>query len=157
MLNRAEGSSEGACCSGAHALNPESRSLAKRGTCDKFAPDGDRLPACTPRCPPSNYFHGPRSLLFSVAFLFFPSKPFSLPLPSDSNTLFCERISDSKIGFRRFRRIEIGLFDICEIDGSYGEQNSRITIPLGTIPLAGLLPKFHLPGFTSFKFLLIKK
>lgn len=154
MLNRAEGSSEGACCSGAHALNPESRSPAKRGTCDKFAPDGDRLPACTPRCPPSNYFHGPRSLLFSVAFLFFPSKPFSLPLPSDSNILFCERISDSKIGFRRFRHIEIGLFDICEIDGSYGEQNSRITIPSTHDSSCGFATEIPPPRFHFFQILI---
>lgn len=97
-------------------------------------------------------FMGRDPYFFPSHFSFFPRNPSLLPLPSDSNTLFCERISDSKIGFRRFRRIEIGLFDICEIDGSYGEQNSRITIPV-----AGLLPKFHLPGFTSFKFLLIKK
>lgn len=48
---------------------PNHAARRKRGTCDKFAPDGDRLPACTPRCPPSNYFHGPRSLLFSLASL----------------------------------------------------------------------------------------
>lgn len=120
MLNRAEGSSEGACCSGAHALNPESRSPAKRGTCDKFAPDGDRLPARTPRCPPSNYFHGPRSLLFPVAFFSFPSlllKPFSLPLWPRlfARGSYIILRNDPKVGFP-FDIIEIiGLFDVCEI------------------------------------------
>lgn len=128
MLNRAEGSSEGACCSGAHALNPESRSPAKRGTCDKFAPDGDRLPACTPRCPPSNYFHGPRSLLFSVAFFFFRSlllKPFSLPLwlrLFPRRTYIILRENQRFESWISLRYIEIGLFDICEIDGSFGES-----------------------------------
>ena len=29
----------------------------EKGACDKFAPDGDRLPTCAPRSLPSNYFY----------------------------------------------------------------------------------------------------